>query len=641
MCGICGWLDARDSIAAEPSRERIERMARALNHRGPDDRGHWVDADSRVALGHRRLSIVDLSPTGHQPMISRSGRWIIVFNGEIYNHADLRARLESRRVAFRGRSDTEVLVEAIDHWGIATSVERLVGMFAFAVWDRAERALTLVRDRLGVKPLFHARFGSAFLFGSEIKAIRAHPAFAARVDRGAEGLFLAHGYIPSPHTAYDSVHKLPPGTMLRVTADDRLRVGEPDAYWTMRDVVERGRESPFTGPIERAEEELHDRIRDSVRLHMVSDVPVGAFLSGGVDSSTVVAMMRQVATGPVRTFTIGFQESAVNEGEHARKVADHLGTEHVEFTVRPEDALDLIPSLVDQYDEPFGDSSAIPTCLVSRLTREHVKVCLSGDGGDELFAGYDRYARIESTYRQFRSWPAWMRSAIEAVVPRLPGRFMSARWYRRALTLCDLLRAGSPQEMYVLLHTHWRRPQRVMKDGRLPATIFHQPSQWPETENAIESMMFIDAITYLPDDVLTKVDRASMAVGLEARVPLLDHRLVEFAWRLPFAWKRQGEETKIALRRVLARYVPRPMFERGKAGFGIPLSQWLRGPLRDWAESLLDPRALESEGLLDAAAVRRKWREHCDGTSDWSHLIWDLLMWKAWRLGAEQGAVPS
>ncbi len=629
MCGIAGWIDARRMMEPDAARALLAEMSATLVHRGPDDAGQWLDPAARVALGHQRLSIIDLTASGHQPMVSRSGRWILTYNGEVYNHGELRARLVAAGSSFRGHSDTEVIVEAIDRWGLAAAAAELIGMFAFAAWDRVERKLVLVRDRVGIKPLYYAQCGSTFLFGSELKALRRHPAFRPRLHRGAVALYLQHGYIPAPYSIYEGVFKLPPGTILEVVADGEVRKSS-QVFWSLKDVVERGRTVRFVQGEAEAEEQLDALIRDAVERRMVADVPVGAFLSGGIDSSTVVGHMQAASARPVRTFAIGFSEGEFNEAPYAREVARHLGTEHLEFIVRPEEARDVIPQLAGQYDEPFGDSSAIPTFLVSRLTRQHVKVCLSGDGGDELFGGYQRYAFIEAAFRQVRGWPGWMRAAAAVVVPRLPWRYVSKRWERRARTLVDLMRMRTPQEMYGLLHTHWRHPHGVLKDCPLPPTLFHQPTDWPETEDAIASMMFIDGMTYLPDDVLTKVDRASMAVGLEARVPLLDHRVIEFAWRLPMSFKRQGEQTKRILQRVLARYVPPSMFERKKAGFSIPIGAWLRGPLRDWAENLLSESRLEAGGLLRTAAVRRKWHEHLAGSSDWSPLLWDVLMLHDW-----------
>jgi asparagine synthase (glutamine-hydrolysing) len=606
-------------------------MADTLVHRGPDDAGVWVDNAARLALGFRRLAIVDLSAEGRQPMASASGRYVIAFNGEVYNFLELRHDLEGKGHRFRGHSDTEVMLAAIEEWGLQSAVRRFVGMFAFALWDRQERSLSLVRDRLGIKPLYYAWMDGVFLCGSELKALRAHPAFRAEIDRGALTLYMRHSYVPTPYSIYRGCKRLPPGCTLTLDASLTHRP-EPVPYWSATAVAASGLGRPFIGSDPEAVEELDRLLRDAVRLRMIADVPLGAFLSGGVDSSTVVALMQSQSERPIRTFSIGFLEEGYNEAEYAREVAAHLGTEHTELYVTPAEAQAVIPTLPEIYDEPFADSSQIPTLLVSRLTRRHVTVSLSGDGGDELFAGYPRYAVADSLWRRIRWMPPVVRHGVATVGSALTAqRSRLATGDSRLARIAEVLRAPSSEAIYRRYVSHWKRPEEVVIGGHeLPTALSSGERRLPMAEFT-HRMMALDTVTYLPDDILTKVDRASMAVSLEARVPLLDHRVVEFAWRLPLSMKTRNQQTKWALRQVLYRYVPRELIERPKMGFAVPLDAWLRGPLREWAEALLAPRRLRDEGLLDAERVGAVWRESVDGRPGHARELWSVLMFQAWQ----------
>jgi asparagine synthase (glutamine-hydrolysing) len=637
MCGLAGYLGCGGTGA-----ETLERMAEAIRSRGPDDVGVWHDAGAAVGLAHRRLAIVDLSPAGHQPMDSPSGRHVIVFNGEIYNHADLRAELEreGRAPAWRGRSDTETLLAGFDAWGIEGTVRRLLGMFAFAVWDRAERALTLGRDRLGEKPLYYGWFGGerdCLLFGSEVKAMRAHPRFSAEIDRDALCLLLRHNYIPAPYSIYRDVRKLPPGCLLTV-ADGRPGA-EPRAYWSLAEVAQAGCHDSLHGSPEEMVDELEILLKDAVGRQMMADVPLGAFLSGGVDSSTIVALMREHTSHPVRTFTIGFDDARDDEAAHAGAVAAHLGTDHTELRVTPEQAMAVIPRLPAMYDEPFADSSQIPTFLVSELARRHVTVALSGDAGDELFCGYRRYLSAASLWRGLAPVPASLRGAIGRGILAIP----PASWDRVAVVagrpgrLGDKLHKGgellgsrSLDELHLGLASFWRDPAAVVRGGAEPPTKLSGAVPDLSGLGPIERMMALDTVSYLPDDILAKVDRAAMSVSLETRVPFLDHRVVEFAWRLPLAMKLREGQGKWALRQVLHRYVPRSLIERPKMGFGVPLDSWLRGPLRGWAEETLSEARLRSDGYFDPRPIRAAWSEHLSGRRNRSHHLWGVLMFNTW-----------
>ncbi|MHA3902690.1 asparagine synthase (glutamine-hydrolyzing) [Castellaniella sp. WN] len=647
MCGLVGFLGNGRGHDAREAAIVLERMADTIVSRGPDDSGVWIDG-SGIGLAHRRLSILDLSAAGHQPMTGSSGRHVIVFNGEIYNHLDLRRELGQAGLApgWRGHSDTETLLAGFSAWGVRATVERCIGMFAFAVWDVQARVLTLGRDRLGEKPLYYGWQGSGddacFLFGSELKALRAHPRCVAEVDRDALCLLMRHNYIPAPHSIYRGISKLPAGCLLTVSLDRR----EPliETYWSLAEVAVAGNRAPFAGSDQEATDALEDLLKSAVRQQMLADVPLGAFLSGGIDSSTVVALMQAQSARPVRTFSIGFHEPGYNEAEHALAVARHLGTEHTELYVTPEQARDVIPRLPDLYSEPFADASQIPTFLVSQLARRHVTVSLSGDAGDELFAGYGRYLRNSRHWDRIARVPLGLRKlaaggiralspeAWDAVLgplrPLLPGSLRAApgeKLHQGARKLS----AERIDDLYLQSISRWE-PESLVIGGREPPTCLRGRPLPLEGLDGVQRLMALDAITYLPDDILVKVDRAAMGVSLEGRVPFLDHRVVEFAWRIPQSMKLRDGTAKWILRQVLYRHVPRDLIERPKKGFSVPVGDWLRGPLRDWAENLLDESRLRREGFFDPVPIRRTWTEHLSGRRNAQYPLWGVLMFQAW-----------
>ncbi len=633
VCGICGILThARPAPDLELART-ARAMAETLHHRGPDADGVWVDGAEGVAFGHRRLSILDPSPEGAQPMLSHCERYVLTYNGEIYNFRELRSQLRGMGHTFRGHSDTEVLLEAISRWGPRGAAERSEGMFAFAVWDRRHRTLHLVRDRIGKKPLYYGRQNGSFFFGSELKAFRALPGFRPEVDRAALANLIQFSYIPAPRSIFAGVYKLEPGTVVTVEAAKPNLPSSLQTFWSGREVAERGVAEAWRGTPDEAEEVLHELLRDSVERRMVADVPIGAFLSGGIDSSAVVALMQSMSDQRVRTFTVGFGEAAYDETQHARAVAMHLGTDHTDLAVTPYQAREVIPLLPSLYDEPFADTSQIPTYLVSRLARQDVVVALSGDGGDELFGGYDRYVRCMTRWRGLSLLPASLRTRIGEGMARIASRSWSQhgpRWLGRLDRVSEAFAARDVRDLFCRMNARCPSAADYVLGVRQVPSLFTESERWARLDHPLDWMMSMDLAGHLPEDILVKVDRASMGVGLEVRNPLLDHRVVELAWRLPRDLKLHRGEPKWLLRRVLERYVPRAIFERPKMGFGIPLGAWLRGPLRDWAEALLDEDHLEEGGYFEAAAVREAWDQHLAGWRDRRFLLWNILSFQAW-----------
>lgn len=639
MCGIVGYIDTKKI----DDREVIQKMMRAIIHRGPDDEGYWIADDHNVVLGHRRLSILDLSREGHQPMQSVCGRYILVFNGEVYNFANLRVELESLGNKFRGHSDTEIMLAAISQWGLENAVKKFNGMFAFALWDKKERHLHLVRDRVGIKPLYYGWNKGAFLFGSELKAMRLHPCFNAEIDRDVLALYFQYGYIPAPYCVYKNIYKLLPGTILTINPAKKNILSDPVSYWSAEKIAQQ----PCIDISEQeAEQQLTNILNDSVKLRMIADVPLGAFLSGGIDSSLVTALMQSQSDKAIKTFSIGFSGNKYNEAQYAKLVAQHLKTEHRQLYVSPKDAMEVIPNLPSLYDEPFADSSQIPTFLVSQLAKQQVTVSLSGDGGDELFGGYNRYFWGHNIWQKIKFFPLCIRKQIAACLQSIPTRYWD-KFFKdfnfmlpkkmlvqlpgdKMHKFADILPATSPHLLYQKLISLWDRSFNIVKGNDLE-NIGSRLYQSPEgADNFIRRMMFWDLIHYLPDDILTKVDRASMGVSLEARVPLLDHRIVEFAWQLPLSMKVKSNQGKCILRKVLYQYVPKKLIERPKMGFGVPIDSWLRGSLRGWAEELINEKRLLQEGYLNPEPIRQKWHEHLSGRRNWQYHLWAVLMFQSW-----------
>ena len=662
MCGFVGFLGGGTwKKGVEVTQSVLANMADAIFHRGPDGHGFWYDSDSLIAFGHRRLAILDLSDAGRQPMISRSGRYVLAFNGEIYNHLELRNELdllvyEKERLnssnsnpKWKGHSDTETLLAGFDLWGIDDTVTRASGMFAIAVWDRQERTLTLGRDRLGEKPIYYGWQGlgeeRAFLFASELKAFKKHPSFSADIDRGALCEYMRYGCVPAPYSIYTGISKLPPGclaTLSLSSADILIR-----SYWSGVEVSTQGVKKPIVGSTQEVIESLDGLLKDAVSKQMISDVPLGAFLSGGIDSSTIVALMQAQSAQPVKTFSIGFSEDVYNEAEYAKAIANYLGTDHTELYISPQDAMAIIPSLPSIYDEPFSDSSQIPTCLVSQLARKHVTVSLSGDGGDELFCGYNRYQFAAGLWQKMSRIPLSMRKFLGGALTKLS----PADWSRLALALGDIERyypnigdkihkvaavmaSNSLDDLYLGIVSHWKSPESLVIGGYEPVNMLSGIDESVFMLDDVQRMMLFDMLSYLPNDVLTKVDRAAMSVSLETRVPFLDHRVVQFAWALPLDFKLRDGLSKWVLRQVLYKYVPSHLIDRPKMGFGVPIDVWLRGPLRDWAEDLISEERLTREGYFQPKMIRDKWMAHLNNRGNNQNQLWDVLMFQAWLEGA-------
>ncbi len=643
MCGIVGFIDFSHQNPGESLPGIIAQMANTLAHRGPDDEGIWIDNKIGIALGHRRLAIQDLSPEGHQPMVSSCGRYVIIFNGEIYNFLELKKKMEALGHSFRGHSDTEIMLSAFSQWGYRNAVEHFVGMFAFALWDRQKQVLHLTRDRLGEKPLYWGWMGQTFVFASELKALRKYPQWQENVDPDSVALLMQYNYIPAPYCIYRNMQKLLPGHVLSILDDGEIKCR---AYWSMETVAEQGIANPFSGSATEAVEHLDWILKDTISHQMLADVPLGAFLSGGIDSSLIVAIMQSLNSQPVQTFTIGFHEKDYNEANQAKSIAQYLGTDHTELYVTSAEALSAIPSLPTLYDEPFADASQIPTFLVAQLTKRHVTVSLSGDGGDELFAGYSRYFWGELIWRRISWLPQNLRDFVaQSLVTVSPERWntifqflekqLPPNWQQRMPgdklhKLAGVLASDSAEDMYHGLVSHWKQPENLVLGVSKYQSILTKIKNWPHVSNFIQRMMLLDTLSYLPDDLLVKVDRASMGVSLETRIPFLDHRIVEFAWQVPMSMKVHQQEGKLLLKQLLYKYVPRHLMDRPKAGFAIPIAQWLRGPLREWAEELLDQRRLQQEGTFNAALVHQKWSEHLEGSRNWHSSLWNVLMFQAW-----------
>lgn len=644
MCGIAGLYDPRGATSVGDLSHLARQMASTLIHRGPDSEGHWVDSGGTVAFGHRRLSVVDLSSLGHQPMMSTNDRWVLSYNGEIYNFQDLRSQLDAQGFMFQGESDTEVLLAAIQEWGLHRALDACEGMFAFALWDRKEQALHLVRDRFGEKPLYYGWIGKRLAFASELKAFAALPGFSPSLNREIIPLYLRLSYVPAPHTIYEGVHKLLPGHLVTFRGEQCLgRHPEPLAYWSAQEAVLSSRQRPLMGQRSELVDEVEAVLESAVAHRMLADVPVGAFLSGGIDSSLIVALMAKHSEHPVRTFTVGYSDRAFDESKEAEEVANHLETDHTSLLVDESDAADTIHEIPDIWDEPFADVSQIPTLLVSRLARSAVTVSLSGDGGDELFAGYNRHAWLERLWTRAAVVPDPLRRLGGQALGMIPpgvvdgaARLTSSlgggqvRMPASKLTKASrVLAARDTEDAYLALISHWQQPESLVRGSRL-TTQSAVPSDWPQLSGITEQMLWLDLVGYMPDDILVKVDRGAMATSLETRVPFLDRNVLDVAWRLPMNMKLDGTTTKVVLREILYRHVPQSMVDRPKMGFGLPIGSWLRTRLRPWAEDLLSESRLTRQGLLNPAPIRHAWLQHISGRRDMAYELWDVLVLQAW-----------
>jgi asparagine synthase (glutamine-hydrolysing) len=641
MCGIAGFFGP-----VKNPKDILIKMGNSIKHRGPNDSDEWYDPNSKIGLSHRRLSIIDLTKFGRQPMISKSGRYVIVYNGEIYNHLDLRNELSNKY--WNGSSDTETLLQCFEEWELDKTLIKIVGMFSFALWDGKLRCLTLCRDRMGEKPLYFGwqgtGYNSAFLFGSELKALTVHPQFRQEINRDAIALQLRHNYIPAPYSIYNDIYKLLPGHYLQLNENDFKKKFLPDSkpYWSLTDVAISGANNPLTLSIEDIINQLEKLLHTSIKQKMISDVPLGAFLSGGVDSSTVVALMQAQSAHKIKTFSIGINDDDYNEAKYAKEVAKHLGTDHTEIYVSAQQAMAVIPKLPTLYDEPFSDSSQIPTFLVSQLAKQYVTVSLSGDGGDELFCGYNRYTMSKNLWNKLSLIPFSFRkilaSGIDSITPQswnklvkyVPSLNKYLNFGDKIHKGANLLNCRTLSELHYKLVSHCQNPNEIVLNSKEPSTFLtNYKPKLPGLDDQ-QQMMALDSLTYLPDDILVKIDRAAMAISLETRVPFLDHRVVEYAWRIPQSLKLRNGQSKWILRQILYKYVPKKIIERPKMGFGIPIGTWLRGPLRDWAECLLNATRLRQQGYLNPDLIRAKWSEHLSGKRNWQYHLWDVLMFQSW-----------
>lgn len=640
MCGIAGFVDFSKTRKEDNLLQEIKAMTNAIAYRGPDGEGHWVDAQEGVALGHRRLAILDLSPAGFQPMRSKNERFVLTYNGEIYNSPDLKETLLTKGYSFHGHSDTEVMLAAFCEWGIAESLKKMVGMFAFALWDRQEKTLCLGRDRIGKKPLYYGWIDSLFVFASDLNAFRASPAKSAlKIDRKAMASFHHWSFLPSPYSLYQGVYKLKPGTLRVFGPADfaSFRMGAEECFWDFTEVAKEGLKRRHSAPsFLEAVEQIEDLLKDAVKSRMMSDVPLGGFLSGGIDSSLIIALMQKYSSNPVKTFSVGFAESRYDESSYAEKVANYLGTDHQTIRMSSSDALEIIPNLPQIYDEPFADTSQLPTILVSRLAGKSVKVVLSGDGGDEIFAGYTRYLMSEKINKVLKWIPLPFRQIMITILRSIPHKVWQViepvvfikQLEEKIVKALPLLKENRFEDLYEGLLKRWNHYPGLFKEITSYSLKISNP--FDQTANHIDWMQYHDTLQYLVDDILVKVDRATMAVSLEARCPLLDHRLLEQAWALPLSYKIQEGKGKLLLRKILSRYIPEEFFERPKMGFGIPIDSWLRGPLKEWADHLLLPEVLEERGYR-SDIIHQQWKAHCEEGTQGGDQLWMVLMAQLWE----------